>query len=268
MAKNEKKESASQPAEQSAEATPPAKSGRQRTLVMGGGLLACVAAGYVLALVAVPGGGAAHHEAHLAGPFVVDISPANGYQVNLAGQGGRHFLAMLLKAEVDAYEEAYATERAQTPLVQAKLTDAVLRVASLKTKASLDDAVGKEVFREELRLALDPVLFPIHVGDEHEPNAPDPASGLRPGTTLEQSTLRGLFHEHVLHVDAIEKTLQLDDGPKTHFQGTENDLQVEDAQGQTLYVDVSDLDHGFRGDVQVGVQGRIRSIYFASLLTQ
>ena len=253
--------------EPQAEARAPVAKPGKKGLFLGGGLVSLIGLAWALSLVAVP----QKHEVvrhEIAGPFFANISPTAGFQVNLAGKGGKHYLAMNLKAEVDAFEESYATERASEPLYQAKLTDAVLRVASRKSKAELDDTVGKDVFREELRVALDPVLFPIHVGDEERADARHTESGLRAGASMDRATMRGIFWEHTLEVDAAKKILRLDAGPDVPFTGEETDLLVEDERGRSLYVDVTGLRPDFHGKVQTGVLGRVRNVYFSSFLTQ
>lgn len=240
---------------------------RKKGLMLGGGIASLVALAWVLSVVAVPS--QRKHVSHpLQGPFIADVPPTTGFQVNLSGDGGKHFLSMTLKVEIDALEESYATARTLEPLTQAKLTDAVLRVASQKTKAELDSGVGKDVFREELRDALDPVLFPLHVGNETQAGARDAESGLRPGRSVDRSTLRGLFYDHELEVDHVEKTLRLDRGPEVAYQGDETDLFVADKNGKGIYVDVSGLEPEFSGTVQAGNFGRLRNVYFVSFLTQ
>src|SRR5262245_4637489 len=88
-----------------AAAAPPKRRSR-KLVVFGGSAGLIVLVAWVLSLVAVPGKG--HDEQHLLlGPFVVDISPRTGFQVNLADRG-RHYLALSIKAEVDAFDQAYA----------------------------------------------------------------------------------------------------------------------------------------------------------------
>lgn len=271
MANEEKKpeEAAAAETPAAAPAAAPKPAGKKKSLVLGGGVVGLVALAWALSLVAVPSGGAHHEEKHrIAGPFMADVSPSAGFQVNLAGDGGKHYLSLKLKVEVDAFEESYATARVSEPLYQAKLTDAVLRTAAQKTKSELDNAVGREVFRDELRQALDPVLFPVHVGDEHGPDKPHELSGLRFGRSIADSTMRGYFYEHVLHVDAPRKTLKLDDGKEFTYEGDETDLFASDARGKGLYVDVSGLHEDFVGEVPVGTFGRVRNVYFDTFLTQ
>src|SRR5262245_16806420 len=258
----------SKPAEEGATA-PPNQGARKKGVLLGGGVAGVIALAWALALVAVPADGSHDGEHHrIAGPFVVEVSPSAGFQVNLAGDGGKHYLSLKLNVEVDAFDEGYAGARATQPLYQAKLTDAVLRTASQKTKGELDNTVGREVFREELRVALDPVLFPVHVGDEHAPENAHESSGLRPGRSIAKSSLRGLFYEHALHLDTARKSIRLDDGKAVAFQGDETDLFVADARGKGVYVDVSALHTDFVGEVPVGTFGRVRNVYFNTFLTQ
>ena len=248
-------------------AAPAAQKPKKKGLALSGGIVSLIGLAWALSMVAVP---AKHEEIRheIGGPFVANISPATGFQVNLAGRGGKNYLAMSLKAEVDAYAETYATERTADPLYQAKLTDAVLKVAARKTKLDLDTEVGKDVFREELKVALDPVLFPVHVGNETAAGGRHPESGLRAGASNDRATMRGYFYEHKLDVDTVLKTIRLDDGQPLRFQGDETDLLVTDAAGRGVYVDVTGLHHGFRGPVRAGTFGRVRNIYFGSFLTQ
>ncbi len=247
------------------EAAPPGPTRSKKALLLGGGVASLIALAWVLSLVAVPGKSALVDHP-IGGPFVADISPTSGFQVNLAGDGGKHYLSMNVKAEVDAFDEAYVTAHASEPLYQAKLTDAILRIASQKTKSELDNLVGREILREELRVALDPVLFPVHVGSEHEGR--HEASGLRAGRSIDRSTLRGFFHEHELELDAAKRTARLDDGAPVSFRGDEADLFVADAQGKGVYLDMTGLDHDFEGKVHIGTFGRVRNVYFGSFLTQ
>lgn len=274
MSDEKKPADAAPPAEGAAPAAaapaPAAKSGKKKSPALGGGLVGLIALAWILSLVAVPAGPKVHHEEehHVAGPFMADISPSAGFQVNLSGDGGKHYLSLKLNVEVDAYEEAYATARTKDPLHQAKLTDAVLRTASQKTKGELDSAVGREVFRDELRVALDPVLFPVHVGNDKSAEGADPTSGLRPGRSIPRSTMRGLFYEKTIAIDATRKAIRLDDGEEVIYQGEETDLFVSDARGKGVYVDVTEIHPDFAGKVRVGTFGRVRNVYFNTFLTQ
>ena len=252
------------PAEKGAGPAPRSK----QPLILGGGAGGLLALAFVLALVAVPKKHPAEEQHAIEGPFVADISPQAGFQVNLAGKGGKHYLAMSIRAEVDAFEEAYAAALTADALHQARMTDAVLKVVSRKTKEDMDDPAGKDLLREELRVTLEPVLFPVHVGNEADASARHGESGLRPGSSMARATMRGLYYEHELELDAEKRTLKLDDGPLVAFEGEEADLPVEDGEGRTVYLDVTCVQPGFRGTLHVGVMGRVRNIYFSSFLTQ
>lgn len=240
---------------------------RRRSLVLGSGALIVVALGWALAVVAVPVPEAPVAHA-LSGPTLLGVSPPNGYHVNLSEAGGKHYLAVTVMSEVEAYDEVGTKERAADALYRARLSDAVLKTASRMTKGDLDDPIGKEVFRRELLSAIEAVLFPVHVGNAETADERSSESGIGPGDSIDRSTMRGLFHEHVLLVDATERTIQLGGGPLQRFQGGETDLQVVDAAGQSVYVDVSRLDPAFRGEVPVGVMGRVSKVYFTSFLVQ
>jgi flagellar basal body-associated protein FliL len=240
----------------------------KRTLVLGGGAGGLLALAFALALVALPRKHEAEEQHEIEGPFVADISPLSGFQVNLAGRGGKHYLAMSIRAEVDAFDEAYAAGLTTDALHQARMTDAVLKVVSRKTKEDMDDPAGKDLLREELRVTLEPVLFPVHVGNAADASARHGESGLRPGSSIARATMRGLYYEHELELDAGEHTVRLDDGPLVAFEGEEADLLVEDGQGRTVYLDVTGIQAGFHGTLHVGVMGRVRNIYFSSFLTQ
>lgn len=226
-----------------------------------------IALGWALSLVALP---SKHDSAPpvARGTILLDVSPDKGFQVNLSGFGGKHYLAMKVMAEAEAHDTTWLSERAKEPLIEAKLSDAVLKVASHKTKADLDDSVGKDVFREELRTALDERLFPVQVGDESGEGELHPKSGLFPGSSIDRATMRGSYGEHSIEVNPTAKTVKLDSGEPVPFTGTETDLEVKSSTGETIYVDVSRLDPDFHGKVQVGVLGSVRSVYFTGFLIQ
>ena len=248
--------------EPSADAPP---RGRGRRIAWLAAPPAIVALAGALALLATPGRVGAPR---LAGPHVLDLSPPDGYQLGLAGRGGRNRLAMRVEAECESYDAGYPAARAADPLVVARVRDAVLRAAWRTTKADLDREGGPEELRAALARALDPLLFRVHVGDPEDPWGADAASGLRPGTSIDGATMRGAYHEHRIAVDAPARTLALDGGPPVAFEGDERDLTLADERGRTLAVDVTGLRAGFRGEVRAGVLGRVRSVLLPSFLTQ
>jgi len=235
-----------------------------KAVFLGGGLVALIATGYALSLVAAP---KAADDAPFQGPFVVDLS-SEQLQVNLAKDGGKRFLSMSLKAEVYAYEPSYPTDRLSDPLYKATLKDALIRVSTQKSKDDLETNVGKDMFKEELREAVEPILFPVHVGNDRTPYEGDPKSGLRPGESCRLSTYREGFHSGVLKLDAARHTIALGDGAPVTYEAGEEDLKVPDAKGRFVYVDVSRVQDGFTGEVHAGTFGRVKNILFDSIIVQ
>src|SRR5690606_14529122 len=114
---------------------------------------------------------------------------------------------------------------AADPLFATRLRDTMLRMASRKTREQVEDPVQMEAFLMEGRGALEPILFPVCIGDSTTPQARDTKSGLRVGESVMESSLRALLHERALTVDAGRKTIRLDGGPETAFRGDERDLR-------------------------------------------
>jgi hypothetical protein len=254
-----------------------ARSAKKKPKILIGVLGAGALMGAVLAVVAVPK--QAGPKPAIEGPFVVSLAKED-VQVNLAGENGKRYLVLGLKAECFAYDEAYVTARlgsadaggeptgAEDPLYTAMLKDLLLRMAGRKTREQVEDPVQMEAFLMEIRSAVEPLLFPVCVGDSTAPKTPDSESGLRVGESIMDSTFRGLLHEHALQVDAVRKTVRLDDGPEVGFTGTERDLRLMSAAGESVYVNVSGLDEHFVGAVPIGVPGRVRKIYRGQVLVQ
>jgi hypothetical protein len=262
------------PGEVAAEAAP--KSGGRKLLLGGGGIVAVLGLALALALMGVP---VKQPEVpRLEGPFVTGLSKSD-IQVNLSGEGSKRYLVMRLNAEYYAYDEAYVAGRlaggdgteaaaSEDPLYTATLQDAMLRLAATKTRDQVTDPVMIDAFLEELREAVDPVLFPVCIGDSKSQRQRDSVSGLRTGDSTLESSLRGLLHESALLVDAAAKTISLDGGPPVRFEGTERDLRVVSKDGASAYVDVTGIVPEFSGEVPIGVPGRVRGIYRESFLVQ
>jgi len=237
----------------------------KKGLLLGGGILGLIGGAYLLATMAVP-----ETPKHIPfkGPFSIDLQQGENLQVNLASDGGTRFLVMTLRAEVHAYDEAYATARVADPLYTAILQDALIGVSRTKTRDDLEDTVGAEVFRRQLLEAIRPILFPIHVGDPVNPYATHMESGLRSGDSQALGTYRRGFEDGLLHVDAQAKTVQLDDGAPVSFTGAETDLQVADANGMYVFLNVTQLNPAFAGDVQIGTFGRVSKLFFGKFIIQ
>jgi flagellar basal body-associated protein FliL len=254
--------------------------GKSKMLFVSLGL--CCVLGAVLAMVAIPK--KVEHKHALEGPFVAALSKEN-LQVNLAGENGKRYLVLNLNAEYFAYAESYVAARlgataapagghgggeatGPDPLYTAMLKDTLLRVAGRKTREQVEDPVQMEAFLMEVRTAVEPLLFPVCIGDSSSPQVADLKSGLLAGESVMESTFRGLLHEHALRVDAEHKSLRLDDGPDVSFKGEERDLKVTAKDGTTSFVNVTRLDPKFSGDVPIGVAGRVRRIYRQQVLVQ
>jgi len=235
-----------------------------KKLFVMGGAVGGLAVAFIAALMAVP---SKHVAKVFDGPFV---APLTGEKVQVNLNEARGFLILDLNITYDAYQESYFLARSEDALAQAEIKDALVALASAKTRADISDPVNKPVLMEEIRAAVDPLLFPVHVGEGRNKKATDAdkASGLRPGLSSHLGTFRGEYEQHRLHVDAQEGTVRLDEGPPVAFTGDETDLEVASASGLVLYLDVTGLKPGFDGDVKVGCMGRVRRILWNEVLIQ
>jgi len=256
----EKKDNPDQPADGGNHKPKRSKKG----VFLGGGVLGLIAAAYGVSLVALP---SKPRDIPFKGPWVTSLT-AGEVQVNLKGESSKRYMVVSLRAEYDAYDDKYAEARVADPLYQAKLVDTLISLGRQKTREDLDDQIGEETFKEEVRLAVDPLVFPLHVGNAKNHTVVHEESGLRPGKSGDQATMRGGFHSHVLHVDQPRRTVSLDNGVPLSFSGSERDLLVENEHGLTVFVDVSQLKEGFVGDVSTGTFGRIREILLSKFLVQ
>jgi flagellar basal body-associated protein FliL len=241
-------------------------------LLVGGGAAALLVCAYMFASMAVP---KKHVVPQLQGPLVAKLSNSE-LQVNLAGEGSKRYLVMSLTAEYVAYDEAFVKARTgaggkpgdEDPQYAAMLTDSLLRLASMRTREEVTDPVLIDALLEEIREEIDPVLFPVVIGDAKKANEADHESGLKPGESIHMATMRGLLHQHRLVVDTHSKTIRLDAGPDVRYSGDERDLKVVDQDGNTVYVDVTGVQKGFVGEVAVGAPGKLRRVLREKLLVQ
>lgn len=253
----------------------------KKGLLVGGGAALVIVLGAVVATMGAPK--KAEKKPLLGGPFVSKLCK-NEITVNLAGEGSKRYLVMDLNVEYFAYEEGYVTSRAGTgaaaagghgdaapagdPLYLAKLQDALLEIGARKTRDQVTDQAQIDAFLEEVRLAVDPLLFPVCVGDSHAQTMADTKSGLRVGESIADSTFRGMLHEHEVEVNVLEKTVKLDGGPEVGFKGTERDLRVENEKKEFVFLDVTTLQPEYVGTVPIGLGGKVRRIYRNKFLVQ
>lgn len=240
----------------------------KKGIFLGGGVLGLVATAYIMSMMAVP---SEPEPVPFNGPFVIGLSQAApDLRVNLSGSGGKRYLKCVLQAEYMGYDEVYATARVADPLYQAKEKHSMIGLASTKTKEDLEDLIGKERFAQELREIVNPILFPIHVGNELQAEGGHEDSGLEPGRTVDKSTMRLGFQDHFVHIDGPMGTIQLGKGEPVDFVGAEDqeNLAVFDEDGLCLFLDVTGLDPEFVGDVNVGTFGHVKSIFYADFIVQ
>jgi len=250
-----------EPQDTQEETTPKAK---KKGLLMGGGVVGLIAAAYMVVMIAMPG---EKLIPPFDGPFVIPLSAAD-IQVNLRGDNGRRYLVMNLQATYMGYDESYVQDRVLDPVYQADLIDALIGIGRQKAMSDVEDLVGQEAFKEEIRDVINPLLFPIHIGNPTNHVKPDETSGIAAGLSIETSTMRGGFQAHAIHVDSPKSEIWMDEGPKVSFDGSEDDLMLESDTGLTLFVDLTGLKVDFSGDVQAGVFGQVKSIKFARFITQ
>ena len=245
MAEEEKNES-EEPEEGQEEASEkePMSPAKKRSIFLGGGILGLVVVAYFVAMMAVP---AEPEETPLLGPFVAPLSEGR-IQVNLSGEGNKRFLVMELQAIFEAYEETYMAERLADPLYGALLGDALIDVSSKKTRDEVTDPTRRSAFKEEIRFSVEPILFPVHVGDAKTPYDLDTESGVAMGDSRYSATLRGLLFDHRIELNAVETWVRLDEGEPVVYQGDETDLLLRNEQGEVVFLDVSNVTEGWIGD--------------------
>ena len=235
----------------------------KKTMVIasgGGGLLLGLA--FLFAMMGVPGDG---EEKAFMGPFVAPLT-AEKVQVNLLG--GKGYLILDLNVVYQAYEESYFTERSLDPLTIAEIRDALVTLASAKSKDDISDKVSKPIFMEEIRVAVEPLLFPVLIGDGTKVQDADSKSGLAFGHSSYMASFRGAYEGHVIHLDVDHKTLRLDDGPEIEWEAGEDNLEVVAMDGTTLFFDLTHLDPSFDGEVKIGVMGHPTRVLLKEILTQ
>lgn len=149
-----------------------------------GGLVGVVALGYVVAMMAIP---SKFEPRKFSGPFVAELTP-DRITVNLSDDSNKRILVMKLKAELDAYEETYVPDRTMDPLYMAQIKDALLGIASEKSRSEILGPDARPIFQQELRNLVEPIVFPVHVGAGAAATDVDPDSGLAPASRSARAT--------------------------------------------------------------------------------
>ena len=97
-------------------------------------------------------------------------------------------MVVSLQASYDAYDDKYAADRVADPLFGAKLVDTLISLGRQKTREELDDHIGEETFKEQVRVAVGPLVFPLHVGNAKDHTLAHEESGLLPGRSGARAT--------------------------------------------------------------------------------
>lgn len=263
MAEEEKQDGPEAEAAENAEGEAPKK--KKTGLLIGGGAVAVLALAFAASIMAVP---SKPEVKRLKGPLTSPLTEGP-ISVNLRDNQSKRYLKFKLHCEYYAFSKEYFASRLADPLYFPRLTDSVVRVSASRSVEEVTGKVNQPQFLQELVEVIDTDLFPVHIGKTTIPSDMHEESGLKTGFSASDATFRGYFYEHVLIVDATKKTIQLDaDGPVVSFEGTETDLEVESVNGKTVYVDVTELDEGFVGEVQVGVFGTLHNLLVEEWILQ
>ncbi|MDF1836462.1 MAG: hypothetical protein P1V35_01215 [Planctomycetota bacterium] len=260
MAKKEAEEGAKEDGEEG-DGTPKKKS----PIKLVGALVAVVGMGAALAVMAIPSG--PKETPRFVGPFFHDLVDKD-VVTNTKDDHFKRFVKYKPQVEFFAYDAEYINSRMNDQLYTAWLTDSFSGLASNKSINDIMAGANRERFAQVIRHAIEPVLFPVHIGSSDSPLDLDPESGIRPGDSYRLNTFRGSFWNHTLTIDGEAKTLTVDEGDATPFLGDELDLKVMTPSGDWVYLDVTSMEPGFSGTVQIGVKGRIRQVFVTNMMAQ
>lgn len=231
-----------------------------------GGVVGVIAAGAMAAFMALPKKAGPKL---FDGPFSFDvINEDSKISANTRDNNNKRYLQLEIHCEFYAYEKTYLETRSQDELYKPALYSEISRLISDKRLAEALVGTARETFSAELLAVLDPILFPVHVGATSLPHDKDVKSGLRPGLSYRNSTFRGRFHDNVLKVDAVAKTMQLNEGPVCTFEGGEEDFVVTTTDGELVHLDLTHLEADFQGEVEIGIRGRIRRLNLPHMIGQ
>ncbi|MBL4769598.1 MAG: hypothetical protein JKY61_00245 [Planctomycetes bacterium] len=260
MAKNEKEEGEEGKAEEGDGAPK-----KKLPIKLVGALVGVVGLGAALAMMAIPSG--PKEIPRYIGPFFHDLVD-EAVVTNTKDDHFKRFIKYKPQVEFFAYDAEYLTARMGDSLYMAWLNDSFTGLASNKRLDEIFEGANRERFAQVIRHAVEPVLFPVHIGTSDSPLDLDPESGIRPGDSYRLSTFRGSFWNHTLTIDADAKTLIVDEGNPTTFSGDELDLKVQTPSGEFVYLDVTSMTPDFSGTVQIGVKGRIRQVFLTNMMAQ
>lgn len=230
-----------------------------------GGALGLVVVGGALAMMAMPA--KREPKPRHQGPFFHKLFETTLIS-NVKESNYTRFIKTDPNIEFFSYDKDYVLSRDTDPLYRAWLESELTTLMSSMNLQEIYDGVNRERFTQMVMEKVRPAVFPVHFGLTLQPLQLNEMSGIRPGDSYRKATFRGNFHDHMLKIDALQKTLQVDDGPLTVYSGTEMDLLVRTPSGDSLYVDVTEIHPDFVGEIRVGVQGRIRQVFLSGHLAQ
>ncbi len=250
--------------EEQQEGEPKAKGGKGPVKLLGA-LVGVVGLGAALAVMAIPSG--PKETPKFTGPYFHQLFTKQVVS-NTRDNDFKRFIKTNPQVEFFAYDGDYLINRNQDSLYKAWLDDSFNSLVAGKKLDEIYNGSNRERFAQEIRHAIEPALFPVHIGDTGSPLEADPQSGLRPGDSYRQSTFAGAFWEHTLTIDAEARTLMIDEGEAIAYNGEELDLKVTASNGEYIFVDVSNMAEDFSGEIPLGVHGRIRQVFITDYLAQ
>lgn len=244
----------------------PSRKGSKGSLKLMGGVVGVIALGAMAAFMAMP---KKEEQPQFTGPYSYNvISEDEKISANTTDNDNKRYLQLVVHCEYYAYKKSYLDTRVTDDLYKPILYSEITRLIASKRLAETIVGTAREAFEAELQALLDPILFPVHIGDSKLPHDACPRSGVRPGLSYRKTGFRGRFHDHVLKIDAPAGTLQIDDGPLTRFEGGEEDLAVPSPDGALVYLDLTQLKPDFQGEVEIGIRGRIRRLNLPHMIAQ
>lgn len=90
------------------------------------------------------------------------------------------------------------------------------------------------------------------------PSGGDTVSGVRPASTSAAlDTVIGPAGAHKLTIDAVAKTIKLNNGDAVSYTGSETDLAVNDGSGGIVHLDATGIGSSFQGQVSIASTGSL-----------
>ena len=127
------------------------------------GVMTLVALGVIGAVFAIPKKAAPKA---FKGPFHSVVSDAK-IAVNLRDNSGKRYLQINGEVLYFAYDGSYMNQRQNDPFYKSMLINAINRISSDKYMDDVHSGARREQFIEELREGIEPIAFPVHIGNTH-----------------------------------------------------------------------------------------------------